>query len=570
MTAAAIVPRLPVRLWRSRWCLLRLALALFVLWVLLADAGARLARLTYAALPGFDYAAEVRHLRAQGRFGEALMVADAGLQHADDPRDQPDPDALARLRRERERTLDEQRSWLRRAGEVGLGALVGTGDSLEALLGAIAADFFIVGDVRDLLIQGARLALDGDTDEVILALSSIGLVTTLAPQFDWAPAILKAARKSGTLAAALGDQIVRLARAGRHDALARILADTRTLAARASPGGAARLLRHADSADDLAALARFVEKHPDGAFALHVTGADGARLITRAAARSPAPALAARTLPDAPAHAVLLAARKGSAGVAWLRAGAWQRMLRPHPILGVLKAIWKGNAPDALAELLRRADRHAWWLTAAAAAWAALESLTLARRLRARGSPHTGRPCVAPAAPPALSPPPACHVRARRATAPGTPPDDSRRLPRRQAHFFVGDSASIALLAASAVISSALVMVTGSSGTSWCPPLLPVFTPRILSTTPIPAATRPNTAYPAPSRGWSRNALSFTLMKNWHVAESAWFPSRAIAIVPRRFFSPLRHSFLIGLSAGFCFMSAVNPPPWIMKSGITR
>jgi len=45
---------------------------------------------------------------------------------------------------------------------------------------------------------------------------------------------------------------------------------------------------------------------------------------------------------------------------------------------------------------------------------------------------------------------------------------------------------------------------------------------------------------------------------------------RAIARLPRRLRSPFVPSFLIGARVCFCFRSAVMPPPWIMKSGITR
>ena len=40
----------------------------------------------------------------------------------------------------------------------------------------------------------------------------------------------------------------------------------------------------------------------------------------------------------------------------------------------------------------------------------------------------------------------------------------------------------------------ALVTLTGVSGTSWWPALLPVFTAAILSTTSIPSVTQPKTA----------------------------------------------------------------------------
>jgi hypothetical protein len=45
---------------------------------------------------------------------------------------------------------------------------------------------------------------------------------------------------------------------------------------------------------------------------------------------------------------------------------------------------------------------------------------------------------------------------------------------------------------------------------------------------------------------------------------------RAIATVARALRRPLLASFLIGSRPGFSLMSWVNPPPWIMKPGMTR
>ncbi len=43
-----------------------------------------------------------------------------------------------------------------------------------------------------------------------------------------------------------------------------------------------------------------------------------------------------------------------------------------------------------------------------------------------------------------------------------------------------------------------------------------------------------------------------------------------MATVPRELSSPLAASFLISSRVFFCWKSAVKPPPWIMKSGMTR
>ncbi|MEX2217345.1 MAG: hypothetical protein WD749_01180 [Phycisphaerales bacterium] len=365
------------RLWRAKWGLLRLALAAFLLWVVAADTGARLARLQLAAMPDFDYAAEVAYLRAAGRYGEAVMVADAGLASAD-------AEAQPAIERERAATVDEQGSYLRRAKDLGLGALSGQGTSLESLIGAVAADFFIVGDIRDLVIQGGRWVVDGETDELILVLSGVGVATTVAPEVDWVPALLKAARKAGAMTRGLGEWVLRAAKSANKDALLAFCRDVKTLAEKASPGGAARLLRHAETPEDVAKLARFVERNPAGAFALHVSGRHGTDLVkgTARAADDAATLAADRVL--------IAAAKKGERGLAWHRAGGWRPLARPHLVVGVAKALWKGNAEELAARLAAALDPRGWWLVPLLGAWVVFELTLLAWRARAQAAFRSG------------------------------------------------------------------------------------------------------------------------------------------------------------------------------------
>jgi hypothetical protein len=337
-----------------------------------SDTESRLARLQYASLPDFDYATEVLYLRGSGRYGEALMVADAGLDATSGP-------AHDAVQREKDLTLKEQSSYLRRAKDLGMGALSGRGDSIEGLIGAVAADFFIVGDVRDLVIQSGRYVLDGETDELILILSGVGLATTLAPEIDWVPAVLKVARRTGALTKGLAEYIVSAARAGKTEALAGLMRDVRRLAERASPGGAARLLRHADAPEDVARLARFVEAEKSGAFALYVTGKEGADLLKadRAAIAAERSARAA----EETSKALTAAARKGPVGVGWLRAGAYRAMFRPHWLVGIAKGLYKGNAEHLAQRIAAALDPRAWWLVPLLASWFFVELGLLLRRL---------------------------------------------------------------------------------------------------------------------------------------------------------------------------------------------
>ncbi|MFZ4574904.1 MAG: hypothetical protein ACOYN0_10940 [Phycisphaerales bacterium] len=360
--------RIALTLWRRKWNMVRLGVAVFVAVVLGADTSSRIGRLQLAALPGFDYAGEIATLRAAGRYGEAELIARAGLEDED-----ADHGAIDR---ERAATEAERTSFTRRALDAGKGALLGRGDSLESLVGAIVADFFVVGDLRDLVIQGGRYVMDGEADELVVLLSVAGVVTTVAPEIDWVPAVVKAAKKGGTVGNKLAKSLTDLIKAGKQDELATVLTDVKKLSDAGSPGAAARWLRFADEPGDLKPLAAFTSRGPSAAVALHITGEAGADLLKRAAKAGPAEVGAAERL-------VRAAARKGRAGAEFLKTPAARAMLRPHPLLGLLKSVWKGNAADAIARFAESIDPMGWWMVPAAAAWAVVEALLLLGGFRA-------------------------------------------------------------------------------------------------------------------------------------------------------------------------------------------
>lgn len=351
-------------LWSRRWNLTRLAIALALLVILAVDTPARLARLTLAALPEMDYAVEVATLREQGRFAEAIVIADAGLAWTDGPGNGP---KRQEIERQRQMTVDEQASWLRRAKDVGWGALSGRGESLEQLVGAIAADMFVVGDIRDLVIQGGTWASGGEPDKLIVALSTVGIVLTVAPEIDWAPALLKVARKAGAVTEGLKDFIVRGVKMRRTEALAGAFGDVTKLATKASPAGAIRILKFAENEKDLAKLAAFAERNGvKGGAALLVTGKEGAAIVRGEAALAGG---ALRATDDV----VLAAARKGPAGARFLASPAARVLTRPHWILGFGKGVWKGNVPNAIAQAARALDPYGWWLLPLMGLWTLCE-----------------------------------------------------------------------------------------------------------------------------------------------------------------------------------------------------
>lgn len=376
-------------LWSRRWNLTRLVVALTLLAILAVDTPARLARLTLAALPEMDYAGEVATLREQGRFAEAIVIADAGLGWTDGPGNGA---KRAEIERQRQLTIDEQASWLRRAKDVGWGALSGRGESIEQLVGAIAADMFIIGDIRDLVIQGGTWASGGDPDALIVALSTVGVVLTVAPEIDWVPALLKVARKAGAVTDGLKEFIVRGVKLRRTEALAGAFGDVTKLATKASPAGAIRILKLADNEKDLAKLAAFVERNgTKGGAALLITGREGAALVRGEAAIAGA---AVRASDDV----VLAAARKGSAGARFLATPSARVLTRPHWLLGLGKGVWKGNVPEAVKQIARAMDPYGWWLLPLMGVWTLCECGLLVGAARRKWLPLRPAPVAQPLA----------------------------------------------------------------------------------------------------------------------------------------------------------------------------
>ncbi len=357
-------------LWRRRWGIARLLVALALLATFLADHPARMLRLQLAAMGEVDYLAEAATLRNEGRFVEAELVLSAGIENVDA---EQRPALVADL----QRTIEQRNSIVRRAREFAGGALLGAGDSLESLLGAISADFFVVGDVRDLLIQGSRWIANEEVDELVAGLSAVGLATTVTPQFDAAASVVKLAQRTGRVTNGLADAVRSLARravvAGDWKPLRAVVDDVGTLAAKGSPAFALRILKHADEPADLARAARFSERNVDGAFSLMMTGPEGVRALRSAGA----------TADDA----IRAVAKRGPAARRWL-AQVDPRIFRPHPIVGILKSLQKGNAQRAAARVVEAIDPQGWWIIPGLAAWVFLEAAAMLRGARVRSTPQ--------------------------------------------------------------------------------------------------------------------------------------------------------------------------------------
>lgn len=348
-------------IWRRfavRTVRLGLAVGLLIVWI--QDHASRELRNELESLPRFSLQLEAPRLRDEGSMVEARQALELALFES------AEGDDRASLIRDLENLIARQHSLSIKVAEFADGVVRGTGGSVESLAGAIMADFLLVGDVRDLLIQGGRWLADEDVDRWIVALSGLGLATTLQPQFDAGAAVCKWARRTGAMSDRLAAALKRLggqavaARSARP--LKPVLADLEILARSTSPGSSMRILRCVENPSDLRRAAAFVEGHADGAYAL----AQGPNVALRALRDGGADA----------AETIRTAARRGPVGMEWLRRTNL-RLIRPHPGLGLLKGLYKGTIPRGVLAALARLDRYGLWIAPALAAWVYLELVGL-------------------------------------------------------------------------------------------------------------------------------------------------------------------------------------------------
>lgn len=318
---------------RRSWALYRLLLAAALLLIALSELPALQARAMLRQLPYCDYLGEAEQLRAAGHYGEALATVEAGLAYGPVGLGPALDDARAAI-------IAERDSWTRRAWDFGGGAITGRDNTPEALAGAVAADFFVIGDVRDLAIQGGRVLRDEEVDYLITGLSAVGVATTVAPYLDGPVSLLKRAAKAKVLRPRFVEQVSRwLRRASEPEArraLGGTFAEMEHLTKRLGPGGTMRALAHVEDAGDLRLIRRFAEQTPHAEHVLRVSGRQGVAALRRVGVQH--------------ADDVVVAAQRGPAGVRLL-ARVGLGCVRPHFLIGLGKAAYRVSSPRVLQRL---------------------------------------------------------------------------------------------------------------------------------------------------------------------------------------------------------------------------
>jgi len=177
------------------------------------------------------------------------------------------------------------------------GALTGEASDTPGLLGTLTLDLLVIGDIRDLLVQGYKEYDSGQGDEVIMGLSAVGLLLTLAPELSWAPSMFKTfwrgKRFSEPFQKQILDAFTQARKTGNTKELRTIMINFSDVVDGLGTGPAMSVMKRVDTADDLSLLARTTKIAPsetyslasiNGIKSLHnisITGAKQGKLIKR-------------------------------------------------------------------------------------------------------------------------------------------------------------------------------------------------------------------------------------------------------------------------------------------------
>jgi hypothetical protein len=287
----------------------------------------------FQRLPDHDYLADITALEHQDRLAEALALS----QFVCEQPTYPQRDDACRLAAQLREHIDSV--WYR-ARRVGWGALSGNATDGWGLVGAATADFFVVGDVRDLLIQSWYVTQGHEVDELLVLLSGIGVLTVAVPAVDWVPAFGKAAVRLGAFSKRFTVVLVHL---GRRAVTTRKLAPVRDVlenvgetVRRLGPAKTLGVLPLVESTDDLARLAHLAARQPQQTYSLlKVGGKQALELATGGASSAD----------------MVRAARKGAPGLTLLQHYG-TRMFTSHLLVGASKALYRGRVSQAMS----------WWL----------------------------------------------------------------------------------------------------------------------------------------------------------------------------------------------------------------
>jgi hypothetical protein len=233
------------------------------------------------------------------------------------------------------------------------GILEGKSDENIGKISAIASDFFVIGDIRDLFIQGNNYVNDKEVDKVIVALSSVGLIATASTIYSLgttAPAkdaisILKYAKRVNKIPNWLSKSIIREAKISKETKsiknIEKILEPIYTLYKKVGLKETLNLLKETKNIKELNGLVKFSKRFGKNSSGLIKTvGVKSVKYIDNMKSVKP--------------KTILYASTYGEKGLIGLkRLGEAKFLKRVKIISRVSKTTYKGNFDTLFAKLLQ-------------------------------------------------------------------------------------------------------------------------------------------------------------------------------------------------------------------------
>lgn len=159
---------------------------------------------------------------------------------------------------------ETRESWIYKLKKMNSGFWTGESDETEGQVASVVSDFLVIGDLRDLVIEGNNLIQEKDVDKVNTSLATVGVVSSVAVVTASAkPAItfLKMTHKAGKMPKWLGKTLVESAEIAKKtnslDHLKDIFSNVHGLYRTAGARTTLELLAKSKDINDFRRLAKF-------------------------------------------------------------------------------------------------------------------------------------------------------------------------------------------------------------------------------------------------------------------------------------------------------------------------
>jgi len=232
------------------------------------------------------------------------------------------------------------------------GILEGKSDENIGKLSAIASDFLVIGDIRDLFIQGNNYMSDKEVDKVIVALSSLGLIATASTIYSLgaaAPAkdgisILKYAKRVNKIPNWLNKAIVKEAKISKETKslknIEKILEPIYTLYKKVGLKDTLNLLKETKNLGELKGLVKFSKRF----------GKSSSGLVKTVGLKS---VKEIETMSKVKPKTILYASTYGDKGIVALKTMGEAKFLKRVKVISrVSKTTYKGNFDTLFTKLL--------------------------------------------------------------------------------------------------------------------------------------------------------------------------------------------------------------------------